>query len=219
MTDCGCENCTCHGGRVLVNYVLDESGSMQSVRQAAIDGYNEYLQEIRKEEKEVLFSLTKFASDIRPVHTLEKLENVAELNADTYIPDTMTALYDAIGQTVRNIEKSVRDNDKVLVVIMTDGMENQSREYTQETIKSLITEKEALGNWTFVYLGANQDAFAIGGGIGIQAGNTLNYQATSHGHSTAMRSVASATTLYAAQGGQSTASFFAEGEEDTDAAN
>lgn len=204
-----CEHCA-PKGRTIVNYILDESGSMMGVADAAISGFNEYVGDLRKSDDEnTLLSLTKFESTTTVVHTMTPLSDVPDLCTHSYKPNGMTALYDAIGQTVRAIEGQVTKDDRVLCVIMTDGHENSSKEFNQQGIKSLIESKEKEGNWTFVYLGANQDAFAVGSTLGVQAGNTLNYQATRGGHRSAMKSVALATASYSASNVQATNDFFA----------
>src|SRR5262249_55486814 len=96
-------------------------------------------------------------------------------------PDGWTALYDAIGSTVGGPEGKAKGGrlpprDKMLTVIMTDGHENASRERTQHALKELIARKEKEGNSTFVFLGATPDAWDVGVGMGVQAGNSLKYQ-------------------------------------------
>jgi Mg-chelatase subunit ChlD len=196
--------------RTIVNYILDESGSMQTCREAAISGFNEYVANLKQDDGDILLSLTKFNTVTEVVHVAKRLSDIPDLTTETYVPGGMTALYDAIASTVKAVEKEASTDDRVLCVIMTDGHENWSRETTQAQVKELIQTKEKLGNWTFVYLGANQDAFVAGGGIGIQVGNTLNYTSDNHGHRRAMRSVADATASYSAQASMSTKDFFVD---------
>lgn len=155
-----------------VSLLLDETGSMQSCLDATISGYNEYINSLSKEmEIRYLFTLTKFdSSHITTVHNGVPIKNVPPLNRDTYIPGAMTPLYDAIAYGI----KALGRKRNVLFVILTDGLENASKEYTQRDIFKLI-EKKTRGGWSFVYLGANQDAFAVGGGLGIPRGNTARY--------------------------------------------
>jgi uncharacterized protein YegL len=194
---CGCEvvgpapmpsECPTHGAgqlsvnnrEVLVNVILDESGSMSSVRDQTIQGYNEYLHGLRQDPKnKYLVTLTKFDSTVneptcRVQYVAKPINEAPELTPDTYFPRGSTPLYDAIGGTIRAVEKSVNWRP-VLTIIVTDGEENASREFTLDTIKALIKEKEALGNWTFVYLGANQDAWRVGQQFGMSQHNTKTY--------------------------------------------
>lgn len=164
-------------GKTYILFVLDESGSMGVCREDTISGFNEFIGELKKEhaDDEVLFTLTKFNTEFIPVHTAVALVDVPELSHDTYQPEGLTALYDAVAHTVKNIDKNVKKKDRALVIIMTDGQENSSKENTRDSVFVLISEKEKLGNWTFTYLGANQDSWLAGNAIGMSAGNISNY--------------------------------------------
>ena len=155
-----------------VSLLLDETGSMQSCLDATISGYNEYIGALaRDKENKYLFTLTKFDSThVTTVHDGVAIKQVPELNRDTYIPGQMTPLYDAIARGI----KALGRKRNVLFVIITDGLENASKEYTQRGVFKMIKQKTEAG-WSFVYLGANQDAYAVGGGLGIPRGNTARY--------------------------------------------
>lgn len=163
-----------------VSFLLDETGSMDSVRDATISGFNEYLGTLKSNENKVLFTLTQFNSTkIDTVHAGTPVKSVAPLTRETYRPAANTPLYDAIAHVIHATEAAVEGKltgPQVLVVIMTDGHENASREYNRDRIFRLISEKEAAG-WTFAFLGANQDAWAVAESIGVQRGNSLNYAA------------------------------------------
>lgn len=154
---------------------------MGIVTDATIAGYNEYIQELQKDTtNELEFTLTKFNTAAHTVFIKQPLKEVPELNHTRYCPSGGTALYDAISYAIRNVENGVRTTDKALVVILTDGHENSSRETTKEQISNLISAKEELGNWTFAYLGANQDAWDSAQAIGITTrGSTRSYD---HSH-------------------------------------
>ena len=152
---------------ISVSLILDESGSMGSCKQETINGFNEYIQSLRKQN--VKFALTKFSDDCKIVYNAKDIKDVKELNEVDYQPNGMTALYDAIGNTI----SMVKSEDKVLIVILTDGDENASEEYKKETIAKLIEEKEKKG-WTFVYLGANQDAMLNAEKFGLRC-NTMGF--------------------------------------------
>jgi uncharacterized protein YegL len=165
---------------LVVSFVLDESGSMGSRSQATISGYNEYLQQLKKdnEGKKVLFSLTKFASRAHIVHSAELLDSIPELNVSTYIPGGSTALYDAVASTVLELEKRVDEDSKVLVIIMTDGEENASTDYHGaeglEKVRSLLKSKTNEKNWAFIFLGADADAWSVGASLGATASIQYN---------------------------------------------
>lgn len=114
---------------------------------------------------------------IRKVFIEEPVASVPALSTSNYRPSGGTNLYDAIGETITTIDAQLADKETVpniLVVIFTDGEENASREYNLESIRSLIKAREELG-WTFVYMGANQDAWQVGASFGLAKGQTMTY--------------------------------------------
>lgn len=162
--------------RVLVNVILDKSGSMASKLNDVIEGFNAYLNGLSKEDKvDYLFSLTLFDTMVAYRDVALPLSSVRKLDTQTYVPGGNTALNDAIGITVRKVEGDKPQVDKVITVIMTDGEENSSREWTHDAVKSLIEQKEKEGVWTFVFLGAAPDAWVQGKSLGIPIGNVAQY--------------------------------------------
>ena len=167
--------------RIFNLLILDESGSMCSIEKQAIDGVNETLQSVRAaqkkyEDQEHYVSFVTFnSSSIKTVLDRVEATKVEDITPAQYNPSCSTPLYDAIGKSVMELKKSVAENDKVLVTIITDGYENASREYGQSSVKAL-TEKLGQRGWTFAYIGANQDAMAVSHGLGIK--NAMNFEAT-----------------------------------------
>jgi uncharacterized protein YegL len=162
--------------RVLVNVILDKSGSMASKLNDVIEGFNAYINGLSKEDKvDYLFSLTLFDTMVAYRDVAIPLGSVRKLDTQTYVPGGNTALNDAIGITVRKVEGDKPQVDKVITVIMTDGEENSSREWTHDAVKSLIEQKEKEGVWTFVFLGAAPDAWVQGHAYGIPMGNVAQY--------------------------------------------
>lgn len=167
------------GSKILVNVILDRSGSMDSIRDATISGYNEYLRGLLADkDTEYSISLTQFDAPLANAELTisyvdRPLADVPTLSRETYQPRGNTPLYDAIGETVRRVDPIINGRP-VLCVIITDGLENASREFTKESVKKLIQEKSANG-WTFTFLGADIDSYAVGGGMGTQTMNTSNY--------------------------------------------
>lgn len=166
------------GGTKVVWLVVDKSGSMNSVRDATISGYNEYLETLKRNiTGETLMGLTIF-SDRALTGELINIRDMVPMTHENYRPDGMTALYDAIGSAICAIEREtlrLGGNSPIVLAIQTDGYENSSREYTRDKIFQMIEERKRRGNWTFVFLGADQDAFAASRSIGVSAGNTFNY--------------------------------------------
>ena len=166
--------------RIFNLIIIDESGSMQSIKKEAIDSVNETIQTIRSAQKkhgeqEHFVSLVTFNDDVKTVHDCVPVSEVTELTSETYQPACCTALYDAMGLSVNALRKKVADVDKVLVTVVTDGYENASKEYSGKAIKALVDELKAKG-WVFAYIGANQDVEAVAASISIT--NTMNFEAT-----------------------------------------
>ena len=167
--------------RVFNLIILDESGSMSSIEKQAIDGLNETVQTIRAAQKkhpeqEHLVSLVSFNSDeVKTIYDKVKAERVEELTDKQYVPSCYTPLYDAMGNAINALRKSVAHDDAVLVTIITDGYENASSEYNGPAIKKLVETLKSKG-WIFTYIGANQDVEAVASTISIT--NTLSFTAS-----------------------------------------
>ena len=158
-----------------VTLILDETGSMQDCKGAAIAGFNEYLKTLRQMPLPVRFTLALFNSGKMEVrHHNVPVAQVLELTEQTYQPAETTPLYDAIGHTLTAAGHEAPPESKKLCVILTDGLENASREYTRDGIARMIKDHEAKG-WIFVYLGADHDAWAAGGDLGIGGDNTVQF--------------------------------------------
>jgi len=201
----------------LVKFILDETASMSCVKGATISGFNEYLDTLKKdrEKGKILFTLTRFNS-IGTKFTFNKkdIKVVKKLTDQTYRPDGMTPLYDAIGKTICYEESPTwLKNKNVLVVIMTDGEENCSKEYTRDKIFDLIKKKEKDG-WTFVYLGANQDSYEVGMKLGMNMSNVVNYDQKKT--KKVFGNLARATTAYcsSAEVGKASVGFFDDEKEE-----
>ena len=149
-------------------FLLDRSGSMETCWDDTIGGFNAFLNE-QKADGGTL-TLIQFDHEYHVTCERNKINDVTPLTRETYKPRGSTALLDAIGRLI----KDWKGSSKPSVVILTDGQENSSHKFTKAHIKDLIEQKTKDG-WTFAYLGANQDAFAEAGSIGIAAGCTTNY--------------------------------------------
>lgn len=168
--------------RIFNLLILDESGSMSSIEKQAVDSVNETLQSVRaaqekyKEEQDHFVSFITFnSSGVKTVLDRVEALKAEDITPAQFNPACCTPLYDAIGQSVNELKKSVAENDKVLVTIITDGYENASREYNQASVKAL-TEKLGKQGWTFAYISTNQDAMAVSHDLGIK--NAMNFEAT-----------------------------------------
>lgn len=196
-----------------VHIILDRSGSMSTVQDATIDAINEYVNSLKKDKKSTYkLTLTTFDAPVNGV-VLDKLykqtplTKVKALNRDTYQPRGMTPLYDAACMTIKDVEDTKGKN---LVVIMTDGLENASKEFTQKELAKIIADLEAKKNWTFVFLGANQDAYATAQQFGIALQNTSNFNATAKGLSSTSATMAINTAMFASSPASATQDFFSK---------
>lgn len=182
--------------------VLDRSGSMGSIIEDAIGGFNEFIREQKKLEDEATMTVALFDDKYELLFNNIPIPEVPEFTRETWSPRGMTALYDAIGKTINDVkiansklDKSDRP-DKVLFCIITDGLENRSQEFKSGMIRTMIEECEKEHGWSFVYLAANQDAFNVGSTFGISAGNTYNFMATSDGMSNVSATLNNTSNYY-----------------------
>ena len=162
-------------------FLLDRSGSMASIERDVVEGFDRFFKEQRKQGGEAIVTIVQFDDqephdvvvDARP---LAKVRSIAE----RFEPRGMTPLYDAIGLLLDRAERHGGDGADQLVVILTDGMENASTEWTQKKLFKRIAALRKSG-WTFVFLGANQDSYAAGAGLAMAAGNVSNFRADAGG--------------------------------------
>lgn len=198
-------------GETLVNFILDKSGSMESVKSATISGFNEYINTLKKDGNKYSFSLTLFDTQIETPFINTPLNEVDNLDAEKYDTNGSTALYDAVCTTIKKVDEKV--GQKVITIIMTDGEENASKEYTQVQMKAMIAEREKKGNWSFVYLGANQDSYVNAQKFGISQMNTSNFVATDAGITRSMNLMASNTASFATSSLNATSAFFSQADQ------
>lgn len=165
-------------------FVLDESSSMSSCWDQTISGYNEYLK-AQKEDAEktgikTLVSLYKFnGHNVDCIFDRQDVQEVTPLTKSSYRPSGGTNLLDAMGGVMLKLnillaEKKKADRESVIVTILTDGEENQSRTFRNEDIKVMVEKAEGK-NWGFMFLGANIDAFHAGAAMGFNHNNTMQF--------------------------------------------
>lgn len=158
----------------LVTFLLDETGSMESIKDDTIGGFNAYLGTLKAEKNPIDFTLVKFDSRrIEKVCIAVPVGQVADLSADNYRPGATTPLIDAAYKTIKAVEASLNGkNPKIVVCIQTDGQENASTEHTWDELNALIKEKTAAG-WQFNFLGTGIDAYDTGARMGVSAMSTM----------------------------------------------
>lgn len=197
--------------------LLDRSGSMESCRDTTIDAFNEYVMGLRRSDTvDARISLTIF--DSTSIDTLQRAEpakTFMELSRSNYVPRASTPLLDAIGTVVADIDKvALRDGEKIGLTILTDGLENASKEHTRDSIKKLLTDRQDNKGWLVTFLGADVDAFAEAGSIGIHPDKYMRLKkAKLHA---AMQYAAASQARYAQTGDLNTGDFTAEERDDAD---
>jgi hypothetical protein len=177
-------------------FILDESGSMGSVKDDTIGGFNEFIEQQKNIKGEAVFTFVKFSDYYKVIEEGSLLESVKPLNKETYTPSYSTALLDAVGKTINKVgnrHDTLDEEDKpgkVLFVIMTDGYENSSKEFvTEGVISKMVKNKKSKNDWEFLFLGADIDAWSAGQNLGFSKGRTVttnknkmskNYKSLSH---------------------------------------
>ncbi len=158
-----------------IAYVLDRSGSMETMQEAAVSAFNVFIKAQREVAGEARLTLVQFDDVYEVPIPACDINEVPQLTAATYVPRGSTALLDAIGKTVKDMDRHLKDipddakPGKVVVAIFTDGLENASHEYTVKHINDLIRMYRDEKGWEFLFLAANQDAIATGGAMHIDA--------------------------------------------------
>lgn len=158
--------------------IVDESGSMSSMYNAALTGMNETLETIRQltaenpGQKQEVTLVTFDTEHYNKIFDSVAGDKTRKLTTSDYRPGGCTPLYDAMGKGITELEPKVKENEAVLVTVITDGYENASCEYTLAAIRALVERLDQAG-WVFSYIGGDQDAEAVGKSMGIT--DTLNY--------------------------------------------
>lgn len=160
--------------------VLDRSGSMSSCKQETIESINKFISDQQKVAGHANLSIVLFDHEYKVHHCGVDLRDIGYINETQYVPRGMTALYDAIGRAISSTQArlAARPPDQVIFVIVTDGLENASKEFTQTQVADLVAKEPS---WKFVFLGANQDAVLIGKGLRLDEKLVCTHDATSKG--------------------------------------
>ena len=168
-------------------FILDRSGSMGGLEDDTIGGFNSMIRKQQAEPGDVFVSTVLFSYDSKVIHDRVPLKQIQPLTHKEYSVGGSTALVDAIGGAIHhigNVHKYARDEDvpeKTLFVITTDGMENASRRYSFDQVKSMIEFEKKKYGWEFLCLGANMDAVSVAGRCGISSEYAATYVADERG--------------------------------------
>lgn len=188
--------------------IIDRSGSMDKVAKDAIGGFNTFLASQKKLKDKATMNVVLFSSHdrINPMYDDKMLDinDIQELNSTNYVPNGSTALNDAIVKSMTDLKLKINDMkpsqrpDKILCIIVTDGDENDSREYPKykvDEVKKLILKRKE-ENWQFIFLCSTEDTALTGEALGFSKGNTFQYTNDSHGNEVMYAAVASAVSSY-----------------------
>jgi Mg-chelatase subunit ChlD len=167
-------------GFIDVVFILDKSGSMYSMQEDAIGGYNSLIEETKKLEEDILVTTVLFNNDVTFIEERTRIEDVSIMDEEKYRTGGSTALLDAIGLTIDHLDDEKEKSQKVLFYITTDGMENSSHEYSYKMIKKMIEHKQK-ENWTFNFLASEIDEKEVGFNLGIKAERIHKVKASKEG--------------------------------------
>ena len=185
-----------------ITVVLARSGSMAAIANDTIGGFNRFLEDQKKVPGSCTFTLHQFDHEFETVIDSKPIASAEPLTGKTFVPRGNTALLDAVGRAIKDtglrLEKA-KDHDragKVIFVVITDGHENASHEFTHAVVKGMIDHQTSKYSWQFVYLGATADAFDVGTGMGFVASNVMRSVANAVGTHAMYSSVSDNTTAY-----------------------
>ncbi|MFU8891763.1 MAG: hypothetical protein ACNA76_08990 [Anaerosomatales bacterium] len=198
----------------LISFVLDKSGSMGGLAEATISGFNEFKADQTAAPGRALFSLTLFDTQIYHACTAVPIAEVPDLDHASYQPGGCTALYDAVGSAILSVDRFLDAGngpvDQVVFVVMTDGLENSSREFDRRKVFDMIADRQKTREYEFVYLGANQDSYVESELIGVAPGRSMDWAATPAGTRDTLHSLSSEMSTYRREGARQRKAWFEE---------
>jgi uncharacterized protein YegL len=196
------------GEKKIKNYVLfilDRSSSMETIRSEAVDAFNRQIKDTKKalegkDHLDVEVSLVTFSTRVdTPEIWCRPLDEIKPITTEDFVPSGWTAMYDAIGYAISRIQEQPdinEDTTSVLVIIVSDGGENNSIKFNATHISTMVKEMEDTKRWTIVYEGANIDLKEVRQSTGLSAGNSLLFDASNAGMHASGQSRAVATSNY-----------------------
>ncbi len=172
----------------LIILILDRSGSMSSIKDDVVGGFNQFVKEQQGAAGDAIMHMAQFDSQnpYEVTYDMVEIQKVTKLKSSEYVPRACTPLLDAIGRGIGDIKsklKAIKKKDrpaKVIFAVMTDGQENSSKEFTLAQVKNMIEKRQGKG-WQFAFLGANLDSFAESAALGMVRGTSMNYAPTGAG--------------------------------------
>lgn len=197
-----------------INVIIDKSGSMDSLTNDTIGGFNTFLADQKQVPGEAIMTLCLFDTSYRLVYDCKPLADVPPLNSTVYIPSGGTALLDAVGMTIDKVGQKLAAMEeherpsKVLFLIITDGEENSSKEYALAKVHEMVSHQREKYSWEFVFMGANIDSVSVGASIGVATANAVNYSASSIGTKNLYANISNSTRQYRSAGTPAQVDFF-----------
>lgn len=195
------------GDRTHICMILDRTGSMESIKQDTIGGFNSYIAAQKSLPTPATFTLVQFDSQdpFEVIHKFTDIQMVADLTGQTYIPRASTPLYDAVGRGINDLKaglgalpEALRPK-KIVMVIVTDGQENASREFTGAQVRKMIADaKEA--SWQFVFLSADESAISDSSSLNIDASNAAFFRKNKMGSNEMWERVSNRSMAYRSSG-------------------
>lgn len=189
--------------RTHITAVLDRSGSMRNLAADTIGGFNKFLEDQKATEGEATLTLVLFDDHYDVPYLSKNIKEIPELDSKVYFARGMTALYDALGKAIidTGIALAALPEDQrpgtVIVLVMTDGDENSSKEFAGEAgrqrVQAMVKTQTDVYKWSVIFMGANIDAKAVGASLGVAAAQALNYTSDSHGTRSAYEAMSSGT--------------------------
>ena len=186
--------------------LLDRTGSMESIRDDTIGGFNSFLDRQRSEPGTATLTLVQFDSQdpYEVIHRFAPIGEVQPLSRETYVPRAMTPLLDALGRAINDLERDLGElgakerPEKIVFAVVTDGQENASREFSREQVAKMIEEKTERDKWQFVFLSADLAAIGDAESVGIASDATMLFDKSPDGCDEAWTRLACATADYRA---------------------
>lgn len=170
-------------------FMLDRSGSMKKQAKTTIKEYNSYIENM--EEENIKVTTVLFDDEYEMITRRKDVDEVKKITKEIYYPRGCTALYDAIGKTIKYMDEE--ETQKVIFIIITDGLKNCSIRYSKDKIKSMIYRHS---NWEFIYLGADIDSFNEGTNIGIDEKNISNFEKGNKGTHNLFKSIKKTVDMF-----------------------
>ncbi len=168
-------------------FVLDKSGSMSGLEKDTIGGFNSMLEKQRKEDGDVIISTVLFDDSMQVIHDRAGIDKIDNLTDKDYQVGGCTALLDALGKSIKHInkvQKALPEDErpaKTMFIITTDGQENSSHDFSYDKIRKMVEKKQEKKQWEFLFLGANMDAISAAADIGIKANRATNFHSDAVG--------------------------------------